>query len=123
MKVVGVITQKLIDLLGISDLHVNQEIIFGDSNETHMKNRHYEDFIKYGVHIEAIIAEPDYVYSDGDKGSIEYIKQFYDETNSEYVLVAVRASGSGMLFARTLFIMSDAKVNSYKARGFLRSYT
>lgn len=122
MRVVGLINQNIIDLLNLPETDIGKQIMYGESNEAHMKSRHFDDFNKYGSQIELIIAEPDYVYSDSSKNSVEFVKQFYDVNTCEHVLVAVRATGSGTFFARTLFVMSDEKVNSYKERGFLKPY-
>ncbi len=50
----------------------------------------------------------------------EYIKEY--KVNNEYVLVAVRISNSGNLFARTLFTMTDRKKNIYLNKGYAKKY-
>ena len=44
---VGVITKKVIDILGL-DYKEGLPIILGDSNIEHMKRQHLEDYEKYG---------------------------------------------------------------------------
>ncbi len=43
--------------------------------------------------------------------SIEYIKEY--KINGKFVLVAVRASNKGTMFVRTLFTMTERKINIY----------
>lgn len=86
-----------------------------------MQAEHPTDFAKYGSKINEIIASPDYICKHPKKDSIEYVKVFQDETN-EHVLVAVRASGSGVLFARTLFVMDTVKVQAYQGKNAFKPY-
>ncbi|WP_406724848.1 hypothetical protein [Virgibacillus natechei] len=53
------------------------------------------------------------------KDSIEYIKTYYDNEKNDYVLVAVRATNSGVMFARTLFVINKNKVRRYRETGAL----
>ncbi|MDR4144987.1 PBECR3 domain-containing polyvalent protein [Bacillus paranthracis] len=97
-------------------------IILGESNLEHMKKQHPEDFEKYGDKISEIISSPDYVAKHPRKDSIEYIKVYIDEETEEHVLVAVRATNSGVFYARTLFVMSEEKVKRYTSKGALHKY-
>ena len=110
--VVGVLTKKVIDTFGLS-MNEGSIILCGNSNKDHMKAEHPDDFEKYGDKIPEIIAEPTYICKHPKKDSIEYVKVFVTE-NNDHVLVAVRASGSGTLFARTLFVMDKEKVKKYR---------
>jgi hypothetical protein len=119
-QVVGVLTQKVINTFGLS-LAEGAVILCGEANIAHMKTEHPEDFEKYGDKIAEIIANPTYICKHPNKDSIEYVKIFVDE-NNDHVLVAVRASGSGTLFARTLFTMDDEKVNKYHQKNAFKPY-
>ena len=119
-KQIGKLNRKVIELL---DLEYKSEIpiILGESNIEHMKRQHPNDYEKYGRDIPKIINNPTYVAKNPNQGSIEYIKEY--RINKEHVLVAVRVSNSGKLFARTLFIMTDKKKNIYLQRGYAKEYS
>lgn len=119
-NIVGKITQKVIDTFNLR-LAEGQPIFCGQSNKDHMKNEHPEDFEKYGDKIEEIIENPDFIAKHPQKDSIEYIK-IYKDNNNDHVLVAVRATGAGTLFARTLFVMDSSKVNRYVSKNALKAY-
>ncbi|MCI8344862.1 MAG: hypothetical protein HFJ42_02645 [Clostridia bacterium] len=67
--------------------------------------------INIGIQISDIINNPTYVAKNPNQDSIEYIKEYLVE--NEFVLVAVRTSNKGKMFARTLFIMTEKKKNIY----------
>jgi hypothetical protein len=119
-EVVGAVTSKVIDTFGLN-LSIGQPILCGETNRAHMKKDHPEDFEIYGDKIEEIIRDADFIAKHPQKDSIEYIK-IYKDHNDDHVLVAVRASGSGTLFARTVFIMDDEKVDRYTLCGALKPY-
>ena len=94
-KQVGVLCQRVIDLLGLS-MTEGQSILLGESNIAHMVSRHPADFALYGEYIPLILAAPDYVALNAKDGSIEYVKEV--QVNSVYVKVAVRVSARGQRF-------------------------
>jgi len=115
-QVVGEMEIRVIDILNLS-ISEGTKILLGPSNIEHMKSEHPEDFEKYGDKLEEILSSPDYVAKHPKKDSIEYIK-VYDG----HVLVAVRISKGGKLYARTLFTMDPSKVERYKQKGALMPY-
>lgn len=116
---IGKISDIVISILSLS-LNTNTPIFLGETNLNHMKSDHPEDFEKYGEKLAEILEFPDYVAKHPKKDSIEYIKKYYDAEKEDYVLVAVRASTSGIIYARTLFVMGDDKVEKYKAKDALK---
>ena len=118
-KQIGKVNKKVIKLL---ELEYNKElpIILGESNIEHMKRQHLQDYEKYGKDIEKIINNPTYVAKNPNQGSIEYIKEY--RIDNEYVLVAVRISNKGTMFAKTLFTMSERKINIYLKNGYAKKY-
>jgi hypothetical protein len=118
---VGEIKQREIDLLGLT-LPVGTPIIRGQQNISHMESTHPQDYAKYGHLLERIIEVPKYVSLHPSDGSIQYICEFVDENTNEKVLVAVRATKSGAIFARTLFVMSQEKWDHYNANGYIKEY-
>ncbi|RFB11471.1 transposase [Bacillus sp. HNG] len=118
---IGVLDEVVVTVLNLS-LEPNTPIYISDTNIEHMKDEHPEDFEKYGDKISDILSEPDYIAEHPNNGSIQYIKVFIDEETQERVLVAVRSSKRGILFARSLFVMSDAKIKSYEKRGAFKEY-
>ena len=118
---VGEINEIVIKTLNLS-LDPNSPILVGEENLEHIKKNHPEDFEKYIDKMSEIIKDPDYVAKHPKKDSIEYIKVYYDEEKDDHVLVAVRATARGIHFARTLFVMSDEKVEKYKKKNALHEY-
>ncbi|MGE8082107.1 PBECR2 nuclease fold domain-containing protein [Peribacillus loiseleuriae] len=118
---IGEVNDIVINILNLS-LNPNTPIFIGETNIEHMKDEHPEDFEKYGDKIAEILQSPDYVAKHPRKDSIEYIKVFYDEEKDDHVLVAVRATTNGIIFARTLFIMGDEKVTKYTKKGAFNTY-
>lgn len=118
-KVVGTLSDKVIKQFNLT-YELDQEIYCGEDNKQHMMDKHPEDFDKYGDKLEEIINNPDYIAKHPKKDSIEFVKEF--KVDDDYVLVAVRATGSGVLFARTLFVMDDEKVKKYRNKNALIPY-
>lgn len=120
--IIGTLTKNVINEFGLT-LKEGQPIYIGNSNLNHMQTEHPEDFEKYGDKIIEIINDPDYIAKHPNKknSAIEYIKVYTTEDN-QHVLVAVRATGSGTLFARTLFVMDNEKVEKYKKKSALKPY-
>ncbi len=120
-KQIGEVNQSVINMLGLA-LDEAKPILIGETNIAHMKKEHPEDFEKYGDKVAEIINTPDYVAKHPSKDSIEYIKVYYDEEKEKRVLVAVRATGGGTFYARTLFVMADKKVERYKEKDAFHKY-
>ncbi|WP_094545748.1 PBECR2 nuclease fold domain-containing protein [Petroclostridium xylanilyticum] len=116
---IGEINQRVIELLGL-DIQPGTPIIIGQQNIDHMLSQHPEDYKRYGGRIEEIIENPTYVSKNPRQESIEYIKVF--EMDGKHVLLAVRVSGKGVYFARTLFVMSEEKVRKYREKNALFLY-
>lgn len=116
---IGKISKRVIELL---DLEYKEEmpILIGETNIEHMKKQHPEDYEKYGMDIEQIILKPTYVAKNPNQGSIEYIKEY--KINNEFVLIAVRISNKGTMFAKTLFTMTERKKNIYLNNGYAKKY-
>ena len=121
-KIIGTLDKSIIDEFNLN-FKEGQPIYIGESNLKHMESEHPEDFKMYGDKIEEIINNPDYIAKHPKKrnSAIEYIKIYKDE-NNDHVLVAVRATGAGTLFARTLFVMDKEKVEKYKNKNALIPY-
>jgi len=117
MKQVGKLDSKIITLLSLS-LAPGTPIYIGQSNIQHIQNRHPADYAKYGSRIPDIISAPDYVRENPKDGSIEYVKEF--QINNEFVKVAVRVSGNGVLYARSLYILNSKRVQNFIAKGTLK---
>ena len=116
---VGKLSARVASLLGLH-LQENQPILLGDSNITHMLNRHPADYAKYGQYIPLILASPDYVGQNPKDGSIEYVKDF--QINGEYVKVAVRVSSKNRLYARSVYVLNRRRVKNFIEKGTLKKY-
>jgi len=116
-KMVGQISSDVIRVLGL-DADSGTPIYMGESNIQHMMQRHPNDYIKYGDKIPDILNHPDYVGTNPSDGSIEYVKEFL--IDGEYVKVAVRISGTGKYYARSLYVLNPNRVRNFIAKGTLK---
>ena len=116
MKRVGSFAPEVIVLLGLS-VAPGTPIFIGQTNIDHMKASHPADFEKYFSCLEEILANPDWVIPDPEDGGIQFVRQI-----DTRVIVAVRASGSGAFYARTIFVMHKPKIDKYAARGLFNRY-
>lgn len=116
-SIVGKMTKEIADLIGIC-IADDPMIYLGDTNIKHMQADHPVDYENYGSRIELIVSDPDYVRLDSD-GSIEYIKIFVFK--GDYVKVAVRLSGGGTYYVRTLYTLPNKdRVNKMIKDGRLK---
>ena len=116
--IVGRISDRVIELLGLTEPD-DRNIYLGYSNIDHMMGSHQYDYELYGDRIEEIIESPDYVGLHKN-GSIEYYKEFV--VKNDVVKLAVRISGAGMYYARTLYTVDADSVIKYVAKGTLKKY-
>ncbi|GMK49136.1 hypothetical protein PghCCS26_62660 [Paenibacillus glycanilyticus] len=117
---IGTIKPREITLLKLS-IAPGTPIYCGEPNIQHMKDEHPEDYAKYGHLLADIIQSPDYVATHKN-GAIQYIKEFTEQNSKDKVLVAVRATGRGTYFSRTLFVMSEEKWDKYCDGGHVMEY-
>lgn len=114
---VGKLSARVISLLGLSQKQ-DQPILLGASNIAHMQSSHPADYQKYGKYIPQILSQPDYVGKNPKDGSIEYVKEF--KVNNDFVKVAVRISGQGNLYARSVYVLKPNRVHNFIKAGTLK---
>ena len=117
MRKVGQITSEVINTLGLNH-SAGCPIYIGETNIAHMKDTHPVDYEKYGLQIEEILSNPDYVGMNPKDKSIEYVKEFLIE--GEYVKVAVRIAHSGRFYARSLYVLNANRVHNFINKGTLK---
>lgn len=117
MRIIGIINEKIITLLGLQ-IEANTPIMIGASNIEHMKNKHPDDYNKYKDEIKNILDNPDYIGCNPSDGSIEYVKEYL--IDNEYVKVAVRVSSKNKYYARTIYTLNNNRVINYIAKGTLK---
>ena len=117
--IVGRLDERIAALLGI-EMPDDPMIYLGPQNVRHMKSSHPADYERYGDRLGEIVSEPDYVYYDPADNTIEFIKEFF--VFGEYVKVAVRASSASVLYARTLYVINDKRVQHYIKSGKLKKF-
>ena len=117
MAVVGTISAKVASLLGLS-IPAGTPIHLGQTNVAHMRQSHPDDYAKYGADITAILAAPDYVGLNPSDGSIEYVKEYV--IDGDFVKLAVRVSGSGRYYARSLYVLNPQRVQNFINKGTLK---
>lgn len=116
---VGKLSARVISLLGLSQKQ-DQAILLGASNIAHMQTSHPADYQKYGKYIPQILSKPDYVGQNTTDGSIEYVKEF--KVDNDFVKVAVRISGGGQLYARSIYVLKPSRVQNFINAGTLKKY-
>lgn len=117
MNIVGSVTDRVARLLGIT-LPEDRNIYLGPSNLDHMAASHPADFRRYGSRLSYILSCPDYIGQNPTDGSIEYVKEFFEDGN--YVKVAVRLSRAERFYARSLYVLNPNRVRNYIAKGTLK---
>lgn len=113
-EVIGILNEEIKKYFGLKENFV----YIGEQNKEHIKNKHYEDYEKYFEYISEIISSPDYYGKNLKDDSIELVKEF-ETSEKSYVKVAVRISKKDILFARTLYKLSDKERFEYQlSKGF-----
>lgn len=107
-KKIGVFSAQLIEILELN-IPAGAPIYIADSNIEHMKTFHPDDLAQYGSELSNIIANPDYVKKNAKDDSIEFTKEYY--INGEYVKVAVRISTHNIYYARSMYVLTAAKIH------------
>ncbi|MDR2590597.1 MAG: hypothetical protein LBC71_06405 [Oscillospiraceae bacterium] len=118
---VGEITKEVKDILDL-DFAVGTPIFIGPTNIEHMQKEHPTEYDRYFAFLPKIISVPDFVGINPKDGSIEYIKTFPTSAGN-YLKLAVRISGDGLLFARSLYEILDRTVKKRAEKGMLKSLT
>lgn len=113
---IGALSQRVIDLLGLPET-AGTAIYIGPNNIKHMQQRHPADYAKYQNDIGLILSQPDYVGLHPSNGSIEFVKEF--QIDNEFVKVAVRVSGGGTYFVRSMYILQENRVKNFIRKGNL----
>lgn len=113
---IGTISQQVIDLLELP-AQAGTAIFIGDANIAHMKEKHPADYDRYKDSMSLILDCPDYVGRHPSNGSIEYVKEF--QINEEFVKIAVRISGKGTYFARSMYVLKESRVKNFINKGKL----
>ena len=109
--------KKIIDLLNL-DIPENTEIYIGNQNKEHMEKKHSHDYYYYHHLLPNIIENPDYVGIEPKNNSIEYIKEVSIDPNV-IIKIAIRVSSNGKYFVRTMYNISDHKIQSALNKGYL----
>lgn len=115
---IGKFSKKIIDLLNLN-IPENTEIYIGNQNREHMEKKHSHDYYYYYHHLlPNIISNPDYVGIEPKNNSIEYIKEVSIDP-SVIIKIAIRVSSNGKYFVRTMYNISDHKIQSALNKGYL----
>ena len=114
---IGKFSKKIIDLLNLN-IPENTEIYIGNQNREHMEKKHSHDYYYYHHLLPNIISNPDYVGIEAKNNSIEYIKEVSIDP-SVIIKIAIRVSSNGKYFVRTMYNISDHKIQSALNKGYL----
>lgn len=114
---IGKFSKKIIDLLNLN-IPENTEIYIGNQNREHMEKKHSHDYYYYHHLLPNIISNPDYVGIEPKNNSIEYIKEVSIDP-SVIIKIAIRVSSNGKYFVRTMYNISDHKIQRALNKGYL----
>lgn len=117
MEQVGKLNSRVVNALRLN-IAVDTPIFVGDTNIAHMQSSHPDAYAKYGKDIPIILNSPDYVGINPTDNSIEYVKEY--KIDGEFVKVAVRVSGGGNLFARSIYVLNNKRTQNFIAKGTLK---
>ena len=120
-EIIGEISKKVKDTLNL-DIEPGTPIYIGPTNIEHMQREHPVEYDRYFNLLPRIISTPDYIGLSPKDGSIEYIKTFPTITG-KYLKLAVRISGDGFLFARSLYEILERTVIKRLEKGMLTPLT
>lgn len=114
-QLIGTLTQEVVDLVGGG--YKPGPIYIGPSNIRHMRSKHPAESAKYLGFLPDIIANPDNTGCHPRDQSLQYFKQLDD-----MVLVAVRVTKGGILYARSLYIVLPDQFEEYQRAGTIYDY-
>ena len=116
-KVVGILNDKIINLLNLDPDLEGKEIFLSSKRKKHMKKHKREclDFEKSFNEINLVINEPNYVGLHPDGQAIQFIK-----VTNENVLLAVKLDK--YLDVRTMYVITDNKLQNYVNSGRIKKF-
>jgi hypothetical protein len=115
--IIGKLSQIIIRSLSLP-YPIGTPIWLSPSNIAHMTLRHPGAYSIYGKDIPLIILSPEYVGITPKDGSIEFVRQ--NKSNGDHIKVAVRSSGNGVLFVRSIYIINSMRVVNFIKKGQLK---
>lgn len=110
----GVVGESIVNSFNLP-ISPDTPIYIGLGNRIHMENAHREIYLEYQSCMQEIIAYPDYVGINPHDDSLEYYKKYGEITIN--IKLAVRPSGKGVYFAKTLYDINEHSLNSYISKG------
>lgn len=116
----GVIGEPIVKCFNLQ-IPPDTPIYIGLSNRIHMENAHRDIYLAYESRMKEIIAHPDYVGINPHDNSLEYYKKYGKVTLN--IKLAVRPTGKGVYFAKTLYDINEHSLISYLSKGRAKSVT
>ena len=113
---VGFLTEQTVAVLKLS--LTPGPIHMGKSNFEHILSRHPEMYLSHLDDIPLVISRPDCIGVNPNQGGVEFIKRLDGN-----LMVAVRASSSGVLYARSIYRVEERKLRQYLKDGRFLVYT
>lgn len=117
---VGYLSDDIIEFLG---LKIDEKAIFFNSSRFRHIKKHISDFKNYDdyknnvQYLPDIIQSPDYIGVHPNGESIEFIKRV-----NKIMLVAVRIKKQGALWVRSVFPITEDKLNLYLSSGTTKKF-
>ena len=114
--IVGYINDDVCRILNYTPQN-DRNIYLGKTNITHITSKHPGVYEKYQNRIPDILDSPDYIKINNNDLSIEYIKSFDND-----IKIAVRLSGDGMYYMKSMYIVSKKRNEMMIRSGELKRF-
>lgn len=115
-RILGEITKEVVEQWNLNE-HRNKKIVMYYDRKEHCKDRHLKDFKNESNYyfvmdsLEEIVKSPDYVFYNKNTFGLEYYKKL-----NENILVAVRISDGKELKVRSVYPVSQNKIENRKKK-------
>ena len=114
---IGEFSEQVIKILNL-DVAWHTPLLISKSSYDHILEKHKDDYMGFAEYISEILKSPDYVGINPKDNSIEYVKEF--KTQNKFIKVAVRVSGNGKYFVRSMYELKKKKVERSLKEGRLK---
>ena len=123
-QVLGKVEKEIIEKYNVPKEHLNKKIVLYPNDKRHCKNRHLKNFDSaeqfYYVmsNLEYIIEEPDLVYYNEKKATIEYYRELGKD-----ISIRIRVDLGNELRMKTMFPVEKDKLEDREQKLLIEKYS
>ncbi len=123
-QILGRVNKKVIESYNVPPEFLNKKIVLYPNDKRHCEKRHLNDFDNkehfYYVmsNLDYILDEPDLVYFNSEKNTIEYYREL-----GKNISIRIRVDLGEELKVKTLFPVEQDKIDDRKQRLLIDKYT